>query len=68
MKLEAYIQNLTRVPIDTAYNGTYSILNTSGGIPTNILENTGLGKNKGLELTIEKFYSKTLLFNNRIPI
>ena len=62
VKLEAYIQNLTRVPIDTAYNGTYSILNTSGGIPLNVLENTGVGKNKGLELTIEKFYSKNFYY------
>jgi outer membrane receptor protein involved in Fe transport len=62
VKLEAYIQNLTSVPIDTAYNSTYSILNTSGGIPINILENSGLGKNKGLELTIEKFYSKNFYY------
>lgn len=62
VRLEAYIQNLTRVPIDTAYNGAYSILNTSGGIPLNVLENNGLGKNKGLELTIEKFYSKNFYY------
>ena len=61
-KLEAYVQNLSKVPVDTAYNGIYSILNTSGGIPLNILENTGLGKNKGIELTIEKFYSKNFYY------
>lgn len=62
VKLEAYIQNLRKVPIDTALNSFYSILNTSGGIPLNILENSGLGKNKGLELTIEKFYSKNFYY------
>lgn len=62
VKLEAYLQNLTKVPIDTGYNSSYSILNTSGGIPINILENTGLGKNKGVELTIEKFYSKNFYY------
>lgn len=62
VKLEAYIQNLNKVPIDTALNSFYSILNTSGGIPLNILENSGLGKNKGLELTIEKFYSKNFYY------
>lgn len=62
VKLEAYIQNLRKLPIDTALNSFYSILNTSGGIPLNILENSGLGKNKGLELTIEKFYSKNFYY------
>lgn len=62
VKVEAYVQNLTKVPIDTGTNSFYSILNTSGGIPLNILENAGLGKNKGIELTIEKFYSKNFYY------
>jgi len=62
VKVEAYIQNLSKVPIDSAYNGTYSLLNTSGGIPTTILQNEGFGKNKGIELTIEKFYSKNFYY------
>ena len=62
VKVEAYIQNLSKVPIDSAFNGTYSLLNTSGGIPTSILQNVGFGKNKGIEITIEKFYSKNFYY------
>lgn len=61
-KVEAYIQNLTKVPIDTALNGTYTLLNSSGGIPTNILVNEGRGQNKGIELTLEKFYAKSFYY------
>ena len=62
IKVEAYIQDLSKVPIDSAFNGTYSLLNTSGGIPTSVLQNVGFGKNKGIELTIEKFYSKNFYY------
>jgi hypothetical protein len=62
IKIEAYIQELSKVPIDSNLNGTYSILNSGGGIPVSVLQNAGLGKNKGLELTIEKFYSKNFYY------
>lgn len=62
IKIEAYWQNLSKVPIDSAFNGTYSLLNTSGGIPTTVLQNAGFGKNKGVELTIEKFYAKNFYY------
>ena len=62
IKIEAYWQNLSKVPIDSAFNGTYSLLNTSGGIPTTVLQNVGFGKNKGVELTIEKFYAKNFYY------
>ena len=62
VKVEAYLQEISKVPIDTALNGTYSLLNTSGGIPTNVLANAGFGKNKGIELTIERFYAKDFYY------
>jgi outer membrane receptor protein involved in Fe transport len=62
LKLEAYFQDLKQVPIDSSLNSTYTLLNSGGGIPSNVLLNKGFGKNKGLELTLEKFYTKQFYY------
>ncbi len=59
IKLEAYYQDLYNVPVEKKENW-YSILNEGAdfGIGrVDSLVNTGTGKNYGLELTVEKFYS-----------
>jgi hypothetical protein len=58
LKLEAYWQDIQQVPVDSLINGTFSMLNYTSGIPTQVLENAGKGWNKGLELTLERFLSK----------
>lgn len=63
LKVEAYFQYLFSVPIgmDSA-NGTFSILNYDDGFVNMPLQSTGKGYNYGLELTLEKFFSKNYFF------
>lgn len=60
VKAETYYQFISNVPI-TQVPSSYSILNTGAGFTPNetaYLENKGTGTNYGVELTIEKFFSK----------
>ncbi len=73
IKLEAYYQRLSSVPVQS-YNSSYSALNTGNDFGyeyKDSLQNNGSGKNYGIELTLEHFYSKgfyylftTSLFNS----
>lgn len=60
-KLEAYYQDITNVPVEPEAT-SFSLLNIGDdfGFPEDVfnLQNVGTGTNKGLELTIEKFFSK----------
>ncbi len=60
IKSEIYFQQLTNVPV-TQYASSFSILNQGASfnpINQSDLINNGTGKNYGVELTIEKFFSK----------
>ena len=60
LKAEAYYQYLYDVPVNT-FSSTYSMLNTGASFKTDLednLTNAGTGRNYGVELTIEKFFSK----------
>jgi len=60
IKTEVYYQSIYNVPI-TTFSGSYSMLNTGSTFKTDLqdsLTNKGTGKNFGVELTIEKFFSK----------
>jgi hypothetical protein len=60
IKTEVYYQSIYNVPI-TTFSGSYSMLNTGSTFKTDLqdsLTNKGTGKNYGIELTIEKFFSK----------
>jgi hypothetical protein len=59
VKAEAYYQWLDKVPVD-AFSSSFSMLNTGADFvfPEKVnLVNTGTGHNKGIELTVEKFFS-----------
>jgi hypothetical protein len=59
LKAEAYYQYLYKVPVNT-FSSSYSMLNTGAGFRIDLedsLTNGGTGKNYGVELTIEKFFS-----------
>jgi len=62
LKVEAYIQNINLVPIDTAMTGLFSLVNYTSGIPSQVLENTGKGINKGIELTLERFLADNFYY------
>jgi len=60
LKAEAYYQYLYDVPVNT-FSSSYSMLNTGASFKTDLednLTNTGTGTNYGVELTLEKFFSK----------
>ena len=60
LKIEAYYQHLINVPVNT-YPSSYSMLNTGASFQTDLedsLANTGTGRNYGVELTVEKFFSR----------
>ena len=61
-KIEAYLQLLENVPITAASTpSSYSVLNVGADFAfpyKPFLENKGTGSNKGIELTIEKFFSE----------
>jgi hypothetical protein len=64
LKIEAYYQHITNAPVEVVPSD-YSLLNygTSFGL-TNIdsLTNAGIGRNYGIELTFEKFFTKGYYF------
>lgn len=60
LKTEVYYQSLYNVPVNT-FSSSYSMLNTGASFKTDLedrLTNKGTGRNYGIELTIEKFFSK----------
>ncbi len=73
LKTELYFQYLFNVPIGTdSLHRTFSILNYDDGFVSFPLAGKGTGYNYGLELTIEKYFSKhyffmftTSLFNSK---
>jgi hypothetical protein len=62
MKIEAYYQELYDVPIADEEGSVYSVLNETTGYIIRRLINKGTGKNYGLELALEKFFSKNYYF------
>lgn len=62
IKTEVYYQHLFNVPVSADKTDLYSMLNVSEGYNPQKLENTGLGKNYGAELTYERFLHKNLYY------
>ena len=65
LKSELYYQQLHKVPVAATESSSFSILNEGADyvlVVPDSLENTGTGRNYGMELTIEKFFSKGYYF------
>jgi hypothetical protein len=62
IKGEIYCQDLYDVPIEEDSTSPFSALNHAYGITTLTLSNGGTGKNYGMELTLEKFFSRKYYF------
>jgi hypothetical protein len=62
LKSEIYYQYLFNVPVDTSSGSVESILNFSAGITRTTFANNGFGRNYGVEITVEKFFSKNYFF------
>jgi hypothetical protein len=64
LKMETYYQYLTNIPVEIATSG-FSLINSGSGFSRffpNELENTGTGRNYGIELTLEKSFSNAYYF------
>lgn len=65
MKLETYYQRLSNVPVENRQS-SFSLLNTGASFdrlfPEVGLVNEGIGENYGVEVTLEKYYSKGYMF------
>lgn len=62
LKTETYYQNLSDVPIENDSSSAFSMLNESDGYVFTALTNKGSGRNYGVELSLEKFFSKNYYF------
>lgn len=62
--VEAYYQNLYDVPVEVQ-KSSFSLVNSGSGfsrIFPNLLQNAGIGRNYGAEVTLEKFFSNNYYF------
>jgi hypothetical protein len=55
---EAYLQKLTAIPVVNDIDRTFWLLNMIDGYANEALVNSGTGRNKGVDITLEKFFSK----------
>jgi hypothetical protein len=62
LKTELYYQALYKVPVTQSGPTSFSMLNNYDGFETQILTNKGLGRNYGVELTVEKFLTRGFYF------
>lgn len=60
--IEAYFQSLYDVPVGAADSSTYSVLNEIDGYATQTLASQGTATNYGLDISVEKYFSKGAFF------
>ncbi len=58
LKVELYYQHLFNVPVENTDTSSFSMLNYSYGFTDRDLINKGSGKNFGVELTLQKYFSR----------
>ncbi len=64
LKAEVYFQYIDKAPVER-FSSSFSMLNAGADFATpnnNYLVNAGLGRNYGLEITVEKFFTKGYYF------
>lgn len=62
LKTEVYYQSLFDIPVKNEPGSSYSLVNIRDGYITDALVNDGVGRNYGLELTVEQKTHKGLYF------
>ncbi|MDH5399902.1 MAG: TonB-dependent receptor, partial [Cyclobacteriaceae bacterium] len=61
-RIEPFYQDLGNVPVSANANSTFSAINQDDFFIADTLQNTGQGRNYGVEFTLEKFFSNQLFF------
>jgi hypothetical protein len=59
LKSEAYYQYLYDVPVNAEAKDALSLINLNEGFTTKRAINSGMGRNYGLEITLEKYFSNS---------
>jgi hypothetical protein len=62
LKAEVYYQHLYNVPVSADTSSNFSTLNTGSDYSYKKLSNEGFGRNYGIEITIDKKFSKNYFF------
>ncbi len=63
LKTELYYQELYNIPVDSiGPENLFSTLNVSNAFIRRVLHNSGRGRNYGLDITFEKFFSRNYYF------
>ncbi|MCF6171315.1 MAG: TonB-dependent receptor [Bacteroidales bacterium] len=62
LKVELYYQQLFNVPVENSDTSSFSVLNYNFGYTNRSLVNTGTGRNFGLEVTLEKYFSRNYYY------
>jgi hypothetical protein len=62
LRIEGYVQSLYNIPIVNLMTSQYSTINSAERLPDAVLENQGTGMNNGIELTIEKAFTRNFYF------
>lgn len=62
VKAETYYQSLFNIPISANKQDAFALINRFDGLTTDPLVNKGVGKNYGLELTVEQFLQNNFYF------
>ena len=62
LKIESYYQYLFDIPVSQDKNSSFALINSRGGYETDPLVNDGVGRNYGLEFTLEQFMHRDLYF------
>lgn len=62
IKTEVYYQHLFNVPVATDVKSSFSLINVTGGYTEDKLNNSGIGRNYGVELTVERFLHKNFYY------
>ncbi|MEX0966242.1 MAG: TonB-dependent receptor [Bacteroidia bacterium] len=61
-KAEVYYQHLYHIPVANSLDNPFSLINSSEGFTNFPLVNEGGGRNYGLELTLERYFTKRYFF------
>jgi len=62
LKTELYYQHLYNVPVEDSTSSSFSILNFNSGYVDRRLVNKGTGRNFGIDITLEKYFSDNYYF------
>jgi hypothetical protein len=62
MKVETYYQRLVNVPVQANPSAVYATINEDTGFITDTLLNSGQGTNYGIELSLERDFSKNFYY------